>query len=212
MGIIDISVPVSEKLPIWPGNPGLSMRFHATFEAGDGVCLTEATIGVHSGTHLDAPMHYLPGEGGIETLKLETLMGPARVVEIENRACVTAEELATKNLEGATRLLVKTRNSADRWWEKPYDPHFCHMTPEAARLLLDKGIALLGVDYLSVDAPDTGVPVHMTLMPHGVALLEGLDLTNAPEGDYELIALPALFPGRDGAPARAVLRTLTPLA
>lgn len=213
MGIIDISVPVVEgKTPIWPGNPGLRMRFHASFAAGDSVCLTEALMGVHTGTHLDAPMHYLPDAGGIETLRLETLVGPARVLEIENPACVSPEELETKNLEGASRFLIKTRNSQERWWEKPYDPNFCAMTPAAARLLLARGATLLGVDYLSVDAPDTGVPVHMLLMPAGVVLLEGLNLRGAPEGDYELIALPALLPGRDGAPARAILRTLPPLA
>ncbi len=213
MGIIDISVPVEEgKMPIWPGNPGLKMRFHASFEAGDAVCLTEALLGVHTGTHLDAPMHYLRDGGGIETLRLETLVGPARVLEIENPECVRSEELETKNLQGASRFLIKTRNSQNRWWEKPYDPNFCSMTPDAARLLLECGMTLLGVDYLSVDAPDTGVPVHMLLMPAGVTLLEGLNLQDVPEGDYELIALPALLPGRDGAPARAILRTLPPLA
>ncbi len=213
MNIIDISVPVRQgKMPIWPGNPGLEMRFHASFEAGDSVCLTEAVFGAHTGTHLDAPMHYLPGAGGIETLPLETLAGPARVIEIENPERVSAEELKTKNLSGATRFLIKTRNSENRWWEKPFDPHFCHMTREAAQLLLENGMALLGVDYLSVDAPKSGGPVHLLLMPEGVVLLEGLNLANAPEGDYELIALPALFTGRDGAPARAILRTLPPLA
>ncbi len=209
MEIIDISVPVVEgEMPIYPGNPGLSMRFHKSFDAGDDVCLTEATIGVHTGTHLDAPMHYLHDAGGIETLNLETLMGPARVIAVENHECITAEELATKNLEGATRFLIKTRNSEDQWWSKPYSPDYCHMTAGAGQLLYDHGMELLGVDYLGVDAPDPNVPVHTLLMPLGVVLLEGLNLANAPEGDYELIALPALLPGRDGAPARAVLRSL----
>ena len=209
MDIIDISVPVREgETPLWPGNPGLKMRFHKSFKAGDSVCLTEAVIGVHTGTHLDAPMHYLRDQGGIETLPLEVLVGPARVIETENPECVSAEELGTKNLEGATRFLFKTRNSAGRWWEKPYDPHFCAMTPDAARLLLESGMTLLGVDYLSVDAPKSGAPVHLLLMPEGVVLLEGLNLGGVAEGDYELIALPALFAGRDGAPARAILRPL----
>ncbi len=209
MAIIDISVPVEEgKMPIYPGNPGLSMRFHKSFDAGDDVCLTEVLFGVHAGTHVDAPMHYLHDAGGIETLNLETLMGPTRVIAVENHECITAEELATKNLEGAKRFLIKTRNSDEQWWTKPYHPDYCHMTPEAGQLLYDHGMELLGVDYLGVDAPDPNVPVHMLLMPLGVVLLEGLNLANTPEGDYELIALPALFTGRDGAPARAVLRTL----
>ena len=130
---------------------------------------------MHTGTHLDAPMHYLHDAGGIETLDLKTLMGPARVIAIENHECITAEELSTKNLEGATRFLIKTRNSDEGWWAKPYHPDYCHMTAEAGRLLYDHGMALLGVDYLGVDAPDPNAPVHMLLMPLGVVLLEGLN-------------------------------------
>ena len=212
MEIIDITVPVREGMPFWPGDPQLRLRYYASFDAGDPVCLTEASLCLHTGTHVDAPVHFLPGEDGVEALSLETLMGPARVIEIENHERITAEELATKNLECAARFLIKTRNSDERWWEKPFDPHFCHMTPEAAQLLLDNGMTLLGVDYLSVDPPESDSPVHRLLMPRGVVLLEGINLGDAPEGDYELIALPALFTGRDGAPARAVLRSLPPLA
>ena len=208
MAIIDISVPIREGMPLWPGDPEPKLRFHASFEAGDSVCLTEASLCLHTGTHVDAPIHFLPGEGGVEALSLDTLMGPARVIAIENHECITAEELGTKSLEGATRFLIKTRNSEGKWWEKPFVPHFRHMTPEAAQLLLDNEMTLLGVDYLSVDPPEGDAPVHRLLMPLGVVLLEGLNLSDAPEGDYELIALPALFTGRDGAPARAVLRTL----
>ena len=212
MDVIDLTVPIGEGLPIWPRNPGLSLRFHQSFEAGDSAYVTEATLGLHTGTHLDAPMHYLRDEGGIETLPLETLMGPARVLEVEGAECVRAEELAAKNLKGATRFLIKTRNSENRWWEKPFDENFCHMTRDAAQLLLENGMTLLGVDYLSVDARGAGSAVHLLLMPAGVVLLEGLNLRDAPEGDYELIALPALFAGRDGAPARAILRPLPPPA
>ena len=208
MAIIDITVPIREGMPLWPGAPDLRLRFHASFDAGDAVCLTKASLCLHTGTHVDAPVHFLPAEGGVEALSLETLMGPARVIQTENHERITAEELKTKNLEGATRFLIRTRNSADSWWEKPFDPNFCHMTPEAAELLLANGMELLGVDYLSVDPPEGDSPVHRLLMPLGVVLLEGLNLGDAPEGDYELIALPALFSGRDGAPVRAVLRPL----
>ena len=122
------------------------------------------------------------------------------MIAIENHECITAEELATKNLEGATRFLIKTRNSDEGWWAKPYHPDYCHMTAEAGQLLYDHGMALLGVDYLGVDAPDPNAPVHMLLMPLGVVLLEGLNLSDAPEGDYELIALPALFTDETARP------------
>lgn len=209
MAIIDITIPIREGMPVWPGDPLPRLRFHKSFAAGDRNNVTEASLGLHTGTHLDAPMHFLPGEGGIETLPLDVLVGPARVIEIEDAEKVTAEALRAHDLAGAERFLIRTRNSAARWWEKPFDPGFCHMTKEAAEALLEAGMRLLGVDCLSVDGKGApGSPVHNLLMPKGVILLEGLDLSRAPAGDYELTALPALFEGRDGAPTRAILRAL----
>ncbi|MBI4251831.1 MAG: cyclase family protein [Candidatus Tectomicrobia bacterium] len=211
MRLIDLTIPIREGMPVWPGDPAPRLRFHKSFAAGDRNNVSESVLGLHTGTHLDAPMHFLPEAGGIETLPLDVLVGPARVIPIEHPRQVTAEELRRRGLAGATRFLIRTRNSAERWWEKPFDPGFCHMTREAAQLLLDAGMRLLGVDCLSVDGKGApGSPVHNLLLPAGVVLLEGLDLSQAPPGDYELIALPALFWGRDGAPARAVLRTSQP--
>lgn len=208
MPFIDLTIPIREGMPIWPGDPEPRLRWHKSFAAGDRNNVTEAAFGLHTGTHLDAPNHFLRDRGGIETLPIEILIGPGRVIEIDDPHRVTAEELRGKNLAGASRFLIRTRNSAERWWEKPFDPGFCHMTEEAAQLLLDAGMRLLGVDCLSVDGKGApGSPVHNLLMPKGVVLLEGLNLSAAPAGDYELIALPALFWGRDGAPARAILRS-----
>lgn len=210
MPIIDLTIPIREGMPVWAGDPAPRIRYKRSFEAGDRNNVTEATIGLHTGTHMDAPKHFIPGAGGMETLSLDTLIGPARVIEIENPDRVEAGELRGKNIEGASRFLIKTRNSASRWWEKPFDRAFCHMTEEAARLLLDAGMKLLGVDCLSVDGHAAAIadaPVHNLLLPAGVVLLEGLNLSEAAPGDYELFALPALFEDRDGAPARAVLRT-----
>jgi arylformamidase len=209
MSLIDLTIPIYEGMPVWPGDPSPRISYMRSFEAGDHNNVSEATIGLHTGTHMDAPKHFLRGAGGMETLSLDTLIGPARVIEIENSERVEAEELREKNIEGATRFLIKTRNSASKWWEKPFNSDFCHMTEEAARLLLDAGMKLLGVDCLSVDgyAADAA-PVHNLLLPAGVVLLEGLNLSEVAPGGYELFALPALFEGRDGAPARVVLRTL----
>ncbi len=209
MPLIDLTIPIREGMPVWPGDPAPRISYKRSFEAGDHNNVSEATIGLHTGTHMDAPKHFIPGAGGMETLSLDTLIGPARVIEIENPERIEAEELRGKNIAGATRFLIKTRNSADKWWEKPFDPDYCHMTEEAARFLLDAGMKLLGVDCLSVDgyAADAA-PVHNLLLPAGVVLLEGLNLSQASPGDYELFALPALFEDRDGAPARVVLRTL----
>jgi len=208
MGLIDLTIPIREGMPVWPGDPAPRLRFHKSFAAGDRNNVSEAALGLHTGTHLDAPMHFIEGAGGIETLPLGVLIGPARVIRIEDPRRVTAEELGRHDLSGASRFLIRTPNSDGRWWEKPFDPGFCHMTREAAQLLLDAGMRLLGVDCLSVDGKGApGSPVHNLLLPAGVVLLEGLNLSQAPPGDHELIALPALFAGRDGAPARAVLRT-----
>ena len=209
MPIIDLTVPIREGMPIWPGDPELRLSYHKSFEAGDRNNVSEASLGLHTGTHLDAPNHFLPGEGGIETLPLDVLIGPARVIEIEDSEGVTADEIRKKDISGATRFLIKTRNSTGRWWKRPFDPSFCHMTQEAAQLLLDAGMKLLGVDCLSVDGKGVpGSPVHNLLLPAGVVLLEGLNLSSARPGDYELMALPALFENRDAAPTRAVLRPL----
>lgn len=208
MRIIDLSVPIREGMPVWPGDPKPRLRFTQSFAAGDKNNVSEASLGLHTGTHLDAPMHFLEGAGGVEALPLGVLIGPARVIRIEHPHEVTAEELRRHDLSGAARFLIRTRNSDARWWEKPFDPGFCHMTPGAAEALLEAGMRLLGVDSLSVDGKGApGAPVHHLLLPKGVVLLEGLDLSQAEPGDYELIALPPLFEGRDGAPARAVLRT-----
>ena len=208
MLFIDLTIPIREGIPIWPGDPELRLRWHKSFAAGDRNNVSEAALGLHTGTHLDAPMHFIEGAGGIETLPLGVLIGPARVIRIEDPRRVTAEELGRHDLSGASRFLIRTPNSDGRWWEKPFDPGFCHMTEEAAQLLLDAGMRLLGVDCLSVDGKGApGSPVHNLLMPKRVILLEGLNLSAAPAGDYELIALPALFWGRDGAPARAILRS-----
>ena len=209
MPLIDLTVPLREGMPVWPGDSAPRISYQRSFEAGDKNNVSSVAMGLHTGTHMDAPKHFIPGAGGMETLPLDTIIGPARVIEIENPDRVEAEELRGKNIGGATRVLIKTRNSGARWWEKPFDPDFCHMTEEAARVLLGAGMQLLGVDCLSVDgyAADAS-PVHNLLLPAGVVLLEGLNLSDAPPGDYELFALPALFEDRDGAPARAVLRAL----
>ncbi len=140
MPLIDLTVPLREGMPVWPGDPELRLSYRRSFEAGDENNVTAAAMGLHTGTHMDAPKHFLPGGGGVETLPLDTLIGPARVIEIENPDRVEAEELRRKNIGGAARFLIKTRNSAARWWEKPFDPAFCLMTEEAAGVLLDAGM------------------------------------------------------------------------
>jgi arylformamidase len=122
--LIDLTVPLREGMPVWPGDSVPRISYQRSFEAGDKNNVSSVAMGLHTGTHMDAPKHFIPGAGGMETLPLDTIIGPARVIEIENPDRVEAEELRGKNIGGATRVLIKTRNPGARWWEKPFDPDF----------------------------------------------------------------------------------------
>lgn len=206
MRIWDISVPVSPTLPVWPGDPTVELERYMSL-AADGANVTRLACSVHVGTHVDAPLHHIEGGTTVDRLALETLVGPALVVETA-AAAVTAETLEELALpEGTVRLLLKTRNSelwasADRAFRRDY----VALTPDAAEWVVQRGIRLLGVDYLSVQLFDDERPdTHRTLLGAGVILLEGADLSAVPPGDYLLACLPVKLEGADGAPARAVL-------
>jgi arylformamidase len=191
----------------WPGNPGV--QIDVTEEAGEGgLCLvSKLALGVHTGTHFDAPVHFdVPG-GGIEALPPAALIGPARVVAVQGRA-VDRADVETLNLQAGDRLLFKTSNSARCWDTDDFVPDYVYVTEGAAQHLAGKRVSLVGVDYLSLGGPLDGARAHRTLLRVGVCILEGLDLRRVVPGTYELVALPILIPGCDGAPARVLLRPL----
>jgi arylformamidase len=175
---------------------------------GHNANVSNLCLGAHTGTHVDAPNHFIDGTRRVEDLDIEKLIGPARVVELD--ASVTAiEPVHLKGLEGAERVLFKTRNS--EFWSEPkgFRTDFTFITPEAARVLADGGIKLVGIDYLSVEKfGSTDFATHRTLLEKEIVILEGLDLREVPAGDYELICLPLKYIGGtgDGAPARTILR------
>jgi arylformamidase len=210
--IYDISVLVWDGLPTWPGDPKLVMNLASSIALGDAANVTHLDMGAHTGTHLDAPFHFDKNGLGIDQLSLDTLIGPCRVFDLTNvTGDITAAALEKCDWRGVTRALFKTRNS--RHWaqgDREFDKGFTALAADSAAHLIEHGVELVGVDYLSVEAFGSKThPVHEILLGMGVVIVESLNLSEVPAGDYELIALPVKLKGADGAPARVVLRTLT---
>jgi arylformamidase len=214
MRIYDISVALAPgETPTYPGDPRLEVGSWNSIERGDPANVTVLNFGAHTGTHIDAPAHFIEGAAGVSSLSLDALVGPARVVEIPADARAVEETHASAEaLQGATRVLFKTRNSA--FWEDPrgrFREDFAYVAPGAARALVAAGVRLVGFDYLSVEKfGSADFATHLALLSGGVVIVEGLDLRAVAPGAYELFCLPLkLAAGMgDGAPARAVLRTL----
>lgn len=206
---IDISLPLDANLPVWPGDPAVAIGLAASMARGDACNVTQLSLGAHTGTHVDAPRHFIDDGPGVESLDPGTLMGPCRVLEHRDPGHVTRNDLAGALDDRVERLLIRTANSLH--WPSArgsFRREFIALAPDAARYLVERGVKLVGIDYLSIEAfvKDPAHPVHTALLAAGVVILEGLDLSAVAPGDYELICLPLLIPGADGAPARAFLR------
>jgi arylformamidase len=209
MKIYDITVPISENVPIYEGDPRVKIEVAHSIAGGDAANVTQLCFGAHTGTHVDAPNHFIDGTRKIHELDLEKLIGVARVVQLDES--VTAiEPRHVENLEAVERVLFKTRNSA--FWNAPetgFRKDFTYITPAAARVLVEKNVRLVGIDYLSVEKfGSDDFATHITLLEKEIVIIEGLDLREVPAGDYELICLPlkVVSPTGDGAPARTILR------
>lgn len=202
----DVSVPIRDGMVHWPGDPSVEIVRRESIAAGDAANLTAISMSAHTGTHMDAPLHFLDRGEAIDALPLDAAIGPARVIAIEDAEAVRAGELRGHEPRAGERLLLKTANSARRWWEEGFAEGFVHIEPDAAELLAASGVALVGVDYLSVGGMQTGAATHRHLLGAGIWIVEGLDLSTVESGEYELICLPLRLAGADGAPARALLR------
>lgn len=213
MKIYDISVPISEKTPVYEGDPNVEITIANSIKNGDAANVSRLCCGVHTGTHVDAPNHFIEGGRRVDKLDLEKLIGKCRVVELDKDVLeINTSHIENADLKNAERVLFKTRNS-DFWndFEQGFRKDFTYITPEAATMLVDLNIKLVGIDYLSVEkfgSEDFGT--HKTLLKKEVVIIEGLDLREVSAGDYELICLPLKLQGGtgDGAPARTVLREL----
>ena len=208
MKIHDISLSITPDMPVWPGDPSVVLEQVSSMDAGAHDNVSRLACGVHTGTHVDAPHHFLNDHRTVEGLSLEVLTGPACVVSIpEAVAVVTAEVLQEAAVPaGTARLLLKTRNS--RIWErgeKAFITDFVGISADGANWLVEHAIRLVGIDYLSIAPYHQSTPTHRALLAAGVIIIEGLDLGAIVPGNYALYCLPLKLVGSDGAPARAIL-------
>src|SRR5215475_9431960 len=199
---LDVSVPIYSGMVHFPNDPAIEIDTVTHVDRGDVCTVSRLTMGTHTGTHIDAPSHFLPGGSGTEAVPVETLIGPARVIEIKDRDAVKAAELRLHNLGAGERLLFKTSNSERCWKTSQFVPDFVSIAEDAASYLAGLDTLAVGIDYLSAGNPET----HRTLLGAGVVIVEGLNLTGISQGRYELLCLPLKISGGDGAPARVLLR------
>ena len=208
-GWIDASVPISDSMVHWPGDPAVKIKHLSDMDQGDDYTVSHISMMVHTGTHMDAPLHFTKSKTGMDKMPLDATVGKTRVIEIHSKDYITPEELRPHRLRKGERLLFKTRNSKSRWDRKPFNKKFIPLSIDAARFLAERKIKTLGVDYLSIGEYDGNVvEVHRTILKAGIWVIEGLDLSKIEPGDYEMICLPLKIVKSDGAPARAILRKL----
>jgi arylformamidase len=206
-GWIDVSVTLHDGMVHWPDNPPVSITRQLDISKGDTANVSMLSMGSHTGTHMDAPLHFVPNGKGLDEMDLEATMGPARVIEIDDSVAVTADALENHDIGAGERILFKTRNSDRRWVDQPFDEDFVYVSAGAAAHLAALGVRVVGVDYLSVGGfKSDGVETHTALLEAGIWVIEGLDLSRVSAGEYELICLPLKILRSDGAPARAILR------
>jgi len=202
----DVTLPLRGGGAVYPGDPAIRIGVHSAIAQGDPANVSTLALGSHSGTHVDAPSHFLSGGDTVDRLPLERLVGPAVVLDVSRGAGgIGVEELAEHDLANRSRVLLRTGN-ADLLRRGEFSPDYRALTPAGGRYLLDRGVELVGVDTLSIEEfGSADFSVHRLLLGEGVVIVEGLDLSAVRAGRYGLICLPLRLAGLDGAPARAVL-------
>ena len=203
MEIRDISVPIREGMPTYPGDPAVSLQRVSSIADGAVANISELDFGVHTGTHIDAPLHFIDGADGADALRLSSLIGSADVVDATGIRDGPIDDRALRGLDipgTCTRLLLKTTNS-ELWESDEYRDDYLRLDASGAGYVVERGIVLAGIDYLSIGDPDA----HRILLGRNVVPVEGLDLRGVDPGRYTLLCLPLRIVGSDGAPARAVL-------
>jgi len=206
-GWIDISVPIQTGMVHWPGDSDIAISKLSEISKGAVCNVSHLSCSVHTGTHMDAPLHFLPDGKSMDSLAFDATIGPARVIEISDPHSIKPEALRKERLKPGERILFKTQNSAKAWKSTEFAKNFVFISKGAAALLAKAKIRTVGVDYLSVGGFfEDGVETHHALLRAGVWIIEGLNLQKLKAGRYELICLPIKVAGADGAPARALVR------
>lgn len=206
--LIDVSLPIDNTLPSWPGDPKIAISRVKSVET-DGVTLSHLDIGSHTGTHMDAPVHFVAGGKTVDQIDSSRFNGPCRVLDLTNLPgkTISKKDLERFRIRKGERILLKTKNS-DYWGDRAFHEDFIGLSTEAAQYLADRKVATVGIDYLSIEpfgSDKAGNPVHKTLLKNEILIIEGLDLRDVKPGDYILRAFPLRLKGADGSPCRAFL-------
>ena len=208
MKIHDVTLPISRDMPVWPGDPSIILEQVSSMDAGAHDNVSRLACGVHTGTHVDAPHHFLNDGRTVESLSLELLVGPAILVQVPEQVKIVDADVLEKAAipSGTERLLLKTRNS--RLWERAereFFSGFVGISVDGAKWLVQHNIKLIGIDYLSIAPYKQSLPTHRVLLEAGVIIVEGMDLSAISPGAYTIYCLPLKLVGSDGAPARVIL-------
>jgi arylformamidase len=205
--LVDVSVSLAAGIPAYPGNPEFELQPVKRIAEGGSSNVSKLVMGTHTGTHVDAPKHFFDDGAGVDALPLDLLLGRARVVEITKRGGIGQDDLAAAGLREDLRVLLKTSNSALWNGGEGFHQDYTYLTEDGARYLVDQGVKVVGIDYLSVEQfKKAGAPAHRALLSQSVVIIEGLNLAEAEPGMYEMYCLPLRVAGGDGAPARVVLK------
>jgi arylformamidase len=204
--LLDVSVPLGPGLPAYPGNPEFELQPVKRIADGGSSNVSRLVLGTHTGTHVDAPRHFFDDGEGVDQVRMDLLIGRTRVIEINERGGIGQEQLAEAGLREDLRVLLRTPNSA-LWNGEGFHKEYTHLTEAGARYLVDQGVKVVGIDYLSVEQfKKPGAPAHRALLAGGVVIIEGLNLADVEPGMYEMYCLPLRIAGADGAPARVILK------
>jgi arylformamidase len=211
MDWIDVSVTLHDGMVHWPDNPPVRVGHALDLAHGDPCTVSNLSFGAHTGTHVDAPAHFVPGGAGIDKTPLSTLIGTARVLDIADRVSVKRRELEAYDPRKGERLLLRTANSERVWKTDDFVRDYVFLANDGARLLAERGVVMVGIDYLSIGSMDADdcTRTHRVLLEAGICIVEGLDLSRVPSGTVDIICLPLRISHGDGAPARVVVRGRT---
>ncbi len=207
MKIHDITVSISAEMPVWPGDPGVKITRSSSIAKGDDANVSHFSLGAHTGSHVDAPIHFISGGRSLDEIPLERFVGDVQVVEILDVDLITAETLRAHPIKlKSSRLLFKTKNSEILGrGENEFQENFVALSPDGAEYLVNHQVDFVGIDYLSIAPYLESAPTHIILLGAGVVILEGIDLSGVDPGEYILFCLPLKVKGVDGAPVRAIL-------
>jgi arylformamidase len=204
--LYDVSVPISNGMLHWPGDPEIEIFKRSSIAGGDGANVSGINFGLHTGTHMDAPLHFIDKADDITAVPPEILIGRARVINIKHPEFIGKDELKNHDIRKNERILFRTRNSNEEWFRQEFKEDFVYLNDGGAEYLASIDVSLVGIDYLSIAKFKEGERTHKILLGKKIWIIEGLYLKDIEQGEYEMYALPLKITGADGAPVRVILK------